>query len=194
MSDKFEQPNQQERISEVPDITSQLFDAIRGDDPARQLNVASETEKITTLLGHGTDPEYLERGVNLLSTDLKTLSNDIPKYNQLLKSVSENIWDEPVSNPAMHLSDFNHKTGTWDKVTVNTYVLDEGNKDQAYRIVQPGNTLGQIARDLKNDVNTDPNRTTADYLQYLQEINGITDANKIQVGQAIKLHKTRAAN
>jgi hypothetical protein len=156
----------------------------------RGINVANETQKITELFGHGTRSDYLEQGVNRLSSDLMHLSGNPEKYNNLLEGVSRGIWDEPVSNPALVLQDFNRNTGTYNVVTVNTYDAEKGgNVDQAYRIVQPGNTLSEIARDLKND--TGGTRSVGQYLQYLQEINGIPDASKIKVGQAIKLHKTR---
>src|SRR5579883_2940719 len=161
--------------------------ADRGDAPKQRPNIAKEQDRIVGLFNHGANEEYLAKGVQTLSTDLQNLSGNIKNYNKLLKGVADNISDEPVSNPSISLDKFNAKTGTWDQVVVGSYVLDEGNTKAAYRIVSPGNTLGGIAKEMKDLVPGASSVSSQEYMNYLQKLNHIEDVNKIKVGQAIKL-------
>jgi LysM repeat protein len=158
-------------------------------------NVENEIREVTNLLDFNkpagpnqTHADKVASGAERLSRDLKQLSDTISDYNKLLKGVADNIPDEPVSNPLVHLGDFNKKTGTWNTVTIDTYHMSsEIPMQPAYRIVQPGNTLSGIAQEGKQFIKSQP--TTAEYVKYLQKLNNIENPDKIVVGQAIKLRE-----
>jgi hypothetical protein len=140
-----------------------------------KINVASESNKIARLLEWGEDSPRISEAAQRLSGDLKKLSGNMKDYNLLLKGISYKISDEPAANPSLGMDDFNAKTGTWDKVTINTYTED-GIHKPLLRVVQPGNTLGQIALDSKSSVKD------------LQEMNKeIVDPGRIFVGQMIRV-------
>lgn len=156
----------------------------------RPLNVEKESDRIADNFNRGNNAEKVTAGVNRLSTDLKQLSGDMHKYNQLLKAVADKGSDEPVSNPVLDFQNFNNKTNTYDNVTVYTYHFDYGHKP-AFRIVAPGNTLSQIAREMVGDFSDGGSKAVSaqDYMSYLQRINNIENPDKISVGQAIKLRE-----
>lgn len=150
------------------------------------VNIEKESKKIADNLSHGNNPDKISAAVNRLSFDLKQMAGDMAKYNELIKAVDFKVADEPVSNPVLEYKNFNNKTGTWDNVTIYTYDLEKGDRP-AFRIVQPGNTLSQIAKDMKGEL-PEP-MTTARYMDYLQKINKMKNPNKIFDGQAIKLRE-----
>jgi nucleoid-associated protein YgaU len=155
---------------------------------AKPPNIEKESQAIADLFDYSKgDRKYSDAvvdGSERLSRDLKQLSGNIEDYNKLLKGVAEKIPDEPAANPLIDFGDFNQSTGTWDRVSVMAYD-GLGNKT-AYRIVQPGNTLSEIARDEKAAF---PDMTTVEYTKYLQTLNSIENPDKIYVGQALRMRK-----
>ena len=133
--------------------------------------------------------DSLRNGSQALSEDLQKLSGNMEKYNELLLAVKHRIPGEPAANPYINLEDWNSKTGTWDNVSVTIPTWIPGD---AVRIVQPGNTLSEIARDKWNgDKGTWKSDSMSynymDFMNELVRLNKIQNPNKIEVGQAIAL-------
>jgi hypothetical protein len=179
-------PERDNRVGGMAEIDFDKF-PLRG---FAKLDIEKESGAIADLFdyskGNKKYGEAVKEGTQCLSSDLKSLSGNISEYNKLLQGVAEKIPDEPAANPNLVLSNFNKSTGTWNNVSILAYG-DQGYPTAAYRIVQPGNTLSQLAREEKETLA--PSQTTAEYVKYLQAINNIADPDKLVVGQAIRMRK-----
>jgi hypothetical protein len=152
-----------------------------------RLNVERESQSVANAFDLGKNPNHLSytekviEGTNRLSADLMKLADtgNMSNYNKLLKASADKIPDEPACNPGIHLDNFNPRTGTWDDVSIRAYV--DGEPHDVYRIVIPGDTISQIAKNATGEIEI----TTSS----LQRLNNISDkdVDKIKVGQAIKL-------
>ncbi|MBX9694946.1 MAG: LysM peptidoglycan-binding domain-containing protein [Cyanobacteria bacterium] len=131
-----------------------------------------------------------------MSSNLQRLAKDMPAYNSLLNDLQESIksiknTDYPAT-PELVLKDFNEKTGTYDQAYIYVHA-DSWDSHEAYRIVQPGNTLSQIATDSYNQkvADNDGNPlgySRSDFQGFIVEKNGIEDPNMIKVGQTLKMY------
>lgn len=168
-------PEYNKVVNAVGDIS---FDSLPDcKSSSSKLNVASESNKIARLLEFGEEAPRISEAAQRLSSDLRQLSGNMQDYNLLLKGISYKISDEPAANPSIAMDDFNVRTGTWDRVTINTY-SDEGIPQPLLRVIQPGNTFREIALDAKLSI------------QDLQAMNSnIADPNKLSVGQIIRVRK-----
>lgn len=201
------QAQQAERVtpSTEHDSSERLLDAVRSIDAApkaKPINIEKESQAIADLfdlnVNHGNYSENITKGTERLSGDLRRLTGNMDKYNSLLEGVADKIPDEPAVNPGIGLKHWNEETGTWDKVVVGS-----GDGMAAYRIVQPGNTLSEIAletykefaemaefygaeKTFKKEVGAD----YKDYMKKLVELNKIEDPDKIYVGQALRMRQT----
>lgn len=199
----MERPEQVEQPkSQVHETSARLFEAaMSADDPASRVrnNVTKEARSIADLFDYdktkGQSFEKMEEGANRLSNDLKAVASDTNTYNRLLKEVAKDINAIPPRElpmtPEVKLSDIDPKTGTYK----NAYIwinADSWDSHEAYRIVQPGNTLSQIAADSYAELTKvydgeSPRMSKSEYLQGIIKRNHITDPNKIKVGQVLNM-------
>lgn len=173
-----------------------LLDDVRSELSAansKPMNIEKESQAIADLFdlgkNHNDYTQNIVSGSERLSADLGRLLGDQQKYNKLLESAADKIPDEPAFNPGIDLADWNKDTGTWNKVTVGS-----GDSLPAYRIVQPGNTLSEIALDTYHDFAQSAKSrgdnlgfSFQDYMKKVVDMNKIADPDKIYVGQAIRL-------
>lgn len=168
---------------------------------AKPIDIENESQAVADLFDLKTPGKYNDKitaGSERLSSDLKRMTGDMQKYNKFLQKVADKIPAEPAVTPWLETMNWNEKTGTWDNVVVRS-----GDNFDAYRIVQPGNTLSQIAFDTFRDftdlakvfdngeqVKKEIGSNYKDYMNRLVEINKIEDPNKIYVGQAIRLRES----
>ena len=182
-----------------------LLNSIRPDAQfavkAKAIDIEKESQAVADIFDLRNPGKYDEKitaGSERLSTDLRSLTGNMPRYNEFLQQVVDKIPEEPAVTPFVESRAWNEKTRTWDYVAVRS-----GDSFDAYRIVQPGNTLSEIARDTYRDFlalakvfeNEGQVRMTIgssymDYMNRLVEMNKIEDPNKIHVGQAIKLRES----
>lgn len=141
---------------------------------SESFNIEQESNKIVDLLNQGRS----DQAVKLLSKGLSTLSGQ--SYNDLLVSIAAKQTPEIEGDMSGHLllSDWNISTGTWDQVYVSE-------RDQLYRIVQPGNTLESIAADRLGS--SADSETIARYAKNIAEVNSIPAPELIVTGQALRL-------
>jgi hypothetical protein len=193
----MERPEQQEaRVCKAEQETSlRLMESVREDfKPAggSALNIDRESQRVANIFDLGNNPgnqsfnEKIVQGAERLSKDLQQLSGNMTEYNKLLQQVADKIPDEPAANPYPSMHNWNSKTGTYKDVSIMS-----GDGLEAYRIVQPGNTFNQIARDTYNGfvkaAGEDGFQGFDEYRQSLITMNRISDPSRVYVGQAIKL-------
>ena len=150
------------------DTTKQSNDNLYG------IDLEKDSKKIADFLNQGRS----DLAVSLLSKDLTKLSGEA--YNQLLLKVSQN--EDPEfdgdQNGHLLLSDWNNNHKTWSQVFVQE-------RDQLYRIVQPGNTLPIIAADrLGSGASADSIKR---YVKNICDTNSLPAAELVVRGQALKL-------
>jgi hypothetical protein len=173
-------------------------------DSARRINIDKEVQAIGDSFDFdksnkaGADiTETMDKGAKRLSSDLQTLSANLPEYNKLLKDLAAKVEsvrsDYMPMAPELKLQGFNAKTGTFK----NAFIwmnADSWEGHESYRIVQPGNTLSQIARDSYRllseelaDGDMKPGVTYDEFYKGIMESNNITDPHNIKVGQVLKM-------
>jgi hypothetical protein len=165
------------------------------------INIGKESQKIADMYDFGKKPESedytqrIDKATGKLSADLEQLSGKMSDFNKLLKGVADNIPDEPAMNPRI---DFTDKKGDRvdDPVKAANASVVAGDNIEAYRIVLPGNTFEQIARDSYKKIceaagSKDEFMSYKEYRKSLIEINKIQNVDKVLVGQAIR---TRAGD
>lgn len=148
--------------------------AQKSNDNLTGIDLDKSAEKIAGFLNNGRS----DQAVNLLSKDLMKLSGEA--YNQLLLKVSQN--EDPEfdgdTNGHLLLSDWSVPNKTWSQVFVQE-------RDQLYRIVQPGNTVKSIAADrLGNGAAPD---AVNKYVKNICDVNSLPAAELVVRGQALKL-------
>lgn len=165
------------------------------------LNIAKESQRIADLFDNNRqkeDESYSDRivkGSIALSSDLQRLTGNKGDYNKLLKEVADKIPDEPAMNPSLRFSRNGKDIRNPDNADA-VYVMS-GDSLPAYRIVQPGNTFNQIARDAYNEIvkaagGEDEFKSFEEYKNDLYQLNLIETPNIIHVGQAIRLRDSFA--
>ncbi len=182
-----------------------LLEAVRAIDSfsaaQKPINIERESQKIADhfdLSKPGNYSDKITAGAELLSKDLRSLSGNMEKYNRLLNKVQEKTPEEPAVTPWIEMGSWNDNTGTWDNVRVRS-----GDNFDAYRIVQPGNSLSEIsvetykdsrelaeALGIESNLKKEMGENPAEYMSKLVELNKIADPNKIYPGQALKLRDT----
>jgi len=164
------------------------------------MNISREAQEIANYFDYskndGRSSEAMADGAKRLSNDLQQLSGDIPAYNRLLKEVATNISNIPPGampmTPELKLGDIDPKTGSYKNAFV--YInADSWDSHEAYRIVQPGNTLSQIIKDSYQDLlnihEDNLGMSRGEFMQKVIENNNIEDPNKIKVGQVLKMDR-----
>jgi hypothetical protein len=138
-----------------------------------EMSIEKSASEVANFLNMGRS----DLAVALLSKTLMQL--DGQSYNRLLVDIVKKEEPETEGDDRGHLllSEWNDKTSTWDHV----YVAE---RDQLYRIVQPGNTLEGIASDRlgKSD-----RESVVRYMSNIAEENSLGSDNSISKGQALKL-------
>lgn len=138
-----------------------------------EMSIEKSASEVANFLNIGRS----DLAVALLSKTLMQL--DGQSYNRLLVDIVKKEEPETEGDDRGHLllSEWNDKTSTWDHV----YVAE---RDQLYRIVQPGNTLEGIASDRlgKSD-----RESIMRYMSNIAEANSLGSDNSISKGQALKL-------
>lgn len=152
---------------------SEIANKVVGTDSASEMNIEENAKQVAEFLNAGrSDLAVAQLSQSLIQLDGKN-------YNQLLVEVAKKELPETESDDRGHLllSEWNSSTDTWDHV----YVAE---RDQLYRIVQPGNTLEGIARDRLGSLDQDSvNR----YMDNIAEENSLVGERSIRKGQALKL-------
>jgi hypothetical protein len=152
---------------------AKIANRVDGADSSSEMNVERNAKQIADFLNVGrSDLAVAQLSKSLMQIDGKN-------YNQLLVEVAKKELPEIEGDDRGHLllSEWNGNTDTWDHV----YVAE---RDQLYRIVQPGNTLEGIARDrLGNSDQISVNR----YMDNIAEKNSLGAERSIRKGQALKL-------
>lgn len=142
-------------------------------DSSSEMNIEENAKQVADFLNEGrSDLAIAQLSQNLMQLDGKN-------YNQLLLEVAKKELPELEGDDRGHLllSEWNKTTDTWDHV----YVAE---RDQLYRIVQPGNTLEGIARDrLGNSDRISVSR----YMDNIAEENSLDANRSLRKGQALKL-------
>lgn len=167
--------------------------------PVPPINIAKESQTIADMYDFGKKPESqdytqrIDKATGKLSADLEKLSGKMSDFNKLIKGVADNIPDEPAMNPRIDFTDKNGVRVDDPAKAANASVV-AGDNIEAYRIVMPGNTFEQIARDGYKKIceaagGKENFMSYQDYRQSLIESNKIGDADKILVGQAIRMRK-----
>lgn len=138
-----------------------------------EMNIEQNAKQVADFLNLGRS----DLAVAQLSQSLMQL--DGKNYNQLLLEVAKKELPELDGDDRGHLllSEWNDRTDTWDHV----YVAE---RDQLYRIVQPGNTLEGIAADRLANSDRDSVRR---YIDNIAEENSLDANRSIRKGQALKL-------
>ena len=137
----------------------------------------------------------MDQGSIMLSLKLQSLAGpNMSEYNSFLNDLQESIKAIPNTDypekPELVLKDFDQNTGTYKNAYIYVHA-DSWDSHEAYRIVQPGNTLSQIAKDSYEEavkVNEGPLGYDLDtYKGFIIEKNGITDPDKLNVGDVLKM-------
>lgn len=152
---------------------SEIANKVVGTDSASEMNIEENAKQVAEFLNAGrSDLAVAQLSQSLIQLDGKN-------YNQLLVEVAKKELPEIEGDDRGHLllSEWNSSTDTWDHV----YVAE---RDQLYRIVQPGNTLEGIARDRLGS--SDQNSVNR-YMDNIAEENSLGGERSIRKGQALKL-------
>jgi hypothetical protein len=185
-----------------------LLESIRGDYDlaagAKGVNIKKEAQAIGNCFDFdktgksGADiSETMDKGANRLSADLQALNKNMPEYNKLLQDLAKKVdsvrSDYYPMSAELKLSDMDSKTGTYK----NAFIwlnADSWESHESYRIVQPGNTLSQIAKDsyraLEKEQSDDGGKMSVTYNEFLKGIidrNKITNPDSLKVGQVLKM-------
>lgn len=138
-----------------------------------ELNIEKSAGQIADLLNQGRS----DLAVSQLSKNLMQL--DGQSYNKLLIDVVKKEAPGAEGDDRGHLllSEWNNNTDTWDHVYVEE-------RDQLYRIVQPGNTLESIAHDR---LGVSDAESIQRYVGNIADANSLSGDRSITKGQALKL-------
>lgn len=140
--------------------------------------------------------ESMDDGALRLARNLMPLASDMPAYNAMLKDLQEGMKAIPTgdypSSAELKLESFDEKSGTYK----NAYIYinaDSFDSHEAYRIVPPGNTLSQIAKDsydekVKSNEGQPLGYSLSDFQAFIIEKNGIINPDDIKVGDVLKMY------
>jgi hypothetical protein len=204
----MERPEQVEKAakSQDNDASVRFLEEVRsGDDPAARAkgaNMKKEAQAIADCFdfdkSKGAWTDKMDAGAKRLSGDLQQLAGDVPAYNKFLKEVAKDINAIPSRElpmtPEVKLGEVDPKTGSFKNALI--YInADSWDSHEAYRIVQPGNTLSQVVKDCYDDlvkVKQDDGGmdiSRADFMKKVMEKNHITNPDKIKVGQVLYMDR-----
>lgn len=136
-----------------------------------------------------------DEGASMLRSSLMGKANDMNSYNSILHALRDSLNAIPLTDfpgrVELKLKDFDENSGTYKNAYIYTHA-DSFDSHESYRIVQPGNTLSQIAKDSYDEkvaVNDgQPIYSLSDFQQFIIEKNGLKDQNQIKVGDVLRMY------
>lgn len=197
-------------VAEFPRIASaenteaakNLLDDLRSSD-STQLAERSRKSEAQAIASHFDQnkhkddlSESSDDGALRLSLALQSLSKNMPAYNEFLNNLQDSFDDISTQGypgrTELVLKNFDPSTGTFKNAFIYSHA-DSSDSHESYRIVQPGNTLSQIAKnsyDAKVAANDGKplGYSLKTFEGFIVEKNGIQNPNDLKVGDVLKMY------